>query len=68
MKVQSSTSFSPVKLEITLENELELEVFFWMLSFDYSIPDMVYKSNEIKQEKISDIMSTLHHELRKHVI
>lgn len=55
-KTVDKPAFSPVTLSLTFEKQEEYDMFKAMLSYDISIPDMVYRSNKTKQIKLQSLM------------
>lgn len=56
---QEPKVFNPVTLDITFETEEELSMFEHMLSWDVSIPEIVYVKDELKQVYLSKMLQTL---------
>lgn len=58
-KAVDKPAFTPVTLNMTFETEDELELFKEMISYDVSIPSLVYGLNKTKQDKLSELMSKI---------
>ena len=62
MKVQIKQEpqvFKPVTLEITFESEEELTLMNEMLSYDISIPELVFEQDEDLQQNLTSLMSKI---------
>ena len=62
MKVQIKQEpqvFKPVTLEITFESKEELTLMNEMLSYDISIPDLVFEQDEDLQRTLTSLMDKI---------
>lgn len=62
MQVEIETKpkvYEPKTLKITFETEEEYSMFFNMLSWDVSIPELVYPSEPEQQIKLTEIMTKI---------
>ena len=62
MKVQIKQEpqvFKPVTLEITFESEEELTLMNEMLSYDISIPELVFEQDEDLQRNLTSLMAKI---------
>lgn len=62
MKVQIKQEpqvFKPVTLEITFESKEELTLMNEMLSYDISIPELVFEQDEDLQQKLTELMAKI---------
>ena len=62
MKVQIKQEpqvFKPVTLEITFESKEELTLMNEMLSYDISIPELVFEQDEDLQQKLTEFMAKI---------
>lgn len=62
---QEHKVFKPVTLEIIFETENELIMFESMLSWDVSIPEVVYEEDEEKQADLAKMLGALRKKLYK---
>lgn len=51
--------FKPVTLEITFESKEELTLMNEMLSYDISIPELVFEQDEDLQQKLTELMAKI---------
>ena len=59
MQVQikkESQVFKPVTIEITFESKEELTLMNEMLSYDISVPELVFEQDEDLQQKLTELM------------
>ena len=59
MQVQikkESQIFKPVTIEITFESKEELTLMNEMLSYDFSVPEIVFEQDEDLQQKLTKLM------------
>ena len=56
---QEPQVFKPVTLEITFESKEELTLMNEMLSYDISIPELVFEQDEDLQQKLTELMSKI---------
>ena len=56
---QEPKVFKPVTLEITFESKDELTLMNEMLSYDISIPELVFEQNEDLQQNLTSLMSKI---------
>lgn len=59
MQVQikkESQVFKPVTIEITFESKEELTLMNEMLSYDISVPELVFEQDEDLQQKLTKLM------------
>ena len=56
---QEPNVFKPVTLEITFESEEELTLMNEMLSYDISIPELVFEQDEDLQQNLTSLMSKI---------
>ena len=64
MKVQIKQEpqvFKPVTLEITFESKEELTLMNEMLSYDISIPELVFEQDEDLQQTLTSLMAKIDH-------
>ena len=62
MKVQIKQEpqvFKPVTLEITFESKEELTLMNEMLSYDISIPELVFEQDEDLQQTLTSLMAKI---------
>ena len=62
MKVQIKQEpqvFKPVTLEITFESKEELTLMNEMLSYDISVPELVFEQDEDLQQKLTELMAKI---------
>ena len=62
MKVQIKQEpqvFKPVTLEITFESKEELTLMNEMLSYDISIPELVFEQDEDLQRNLTSLMAKI---------
>ena len=62
MQVQikkESQVFKPVTIEITFESKEELTLMNEMLSYDISVPELVFEQNEDLQQKLTELMAKI---------
>ena len=52
-KIEPLTTFTPIKLEITIETEKELSALYYMAGLNQSIPDLIKKQIEESDFRIS---------------
>ena len=67
MKVQIKKEpqvFKPVTLEITFETQEEISLIENMLSWDVSIPELVYTENPVLQSNLGKIMQEIYVQIR----
>ena len=53
---QEPQVFKPVTLEITFESKEELTLMNEMLSYDFSVPELVFEQDEDLQQKLTELM------------
>ena len=51
--------FKPVTLEITFESKDELTLMNEMLSYDVSVPELVFEQDEDLQQKLTELMDKI---------
>ena len=51
--------FTPVTLEITFESKEELTLMNEMLSYDISVPELVFEQDEDLQQKLTELMDKI---------
>ena len=56
---QKSKVFKPVTLEITFESKEELTLMNEMLSYDISVPELVFEQDEDLQQKLTELMDKI---------
>ena len=56
---QEPQVFKPVTLEITFESKEELTLMNEMLSYDISIPELVFEQDEDLQQKLTKLMAKI---------
>ena len=56
---QEPQGFKPVTLEITFESKEELTLMNEMLSYDISIPELVFEQDEDLQQKLTELMAKI---------
>ena len=49
--------FKPVTIEITFESKEELTLMNEMLSYDISVPELVFEQDEDLQQKLIELMA-----------
>ena len=62
MQVQikkESQVFKPVTIEITFESKEELTLMNEMLSYDISVPELVFEQDEDLQQKLTELMDKI---------
>ena len=62
MKVQIKQEpqvFKPVTIEITFESKEELALMNEMLSYDISVPELVFEQDEDLQQKLTELMAKI---------
>ena len=62
MQVQikkESQVFKPVTIEITFESKEELTLMNEMLSYDISVPELVFGQDEDLQQKLTELMAKI---------
>ena len=62
MQVQikkESQVFKPVTIEITFESKEELTLMNEMLSYDISVPELVFEQDEDLQQKLTKLMAKI---------
>ena len=63
MQVQikkESQVFKPVTIEITFESKEELTLMNEMLSYDISVPELVFEQDEDLQQKLTELMTKIY--------
>ena len=63
MQVQikkESQVFKPVTIEITFESKEELTLMNEMLSYDISVPELVFEQDEDLQQKLTELMAKIY--------
>ncbi len=55
--------FKPVTLEITFETLEELKMLDDMLSWNVSIPEIVYEHKKVQQEELLKLMTKIHEQV-----
>ena len=55
--------FKPVTLEITFETLEELKMLDEMLSWNVSIPEIVYEHEKVQQEELLKLMTKIHEQV-----
>lgn len=64
VKIKQETKvFKPVTLEITFETLEELKMLDDMLSWNVSIPEIVYEDKKVKQEELLKLMTKIHEQV-----
>ena len=53
---QEPQVFKPATLEITFESKEELTLMNEMLSYDISVPELVFEQDEDLQQKLTELM------------
>ena len=53
---QEPQVFKPVTLEITFESKEELALMNEMLSYNVSVPELVFEQDEDLQQKLTELM------------
>ena len=56
---QEPQVFKPVTLEITFESKEELTLMNEMLSYDISVPGLVFEQDEDLQQKLTELMDKI---------
>ena len=56
---QEPQVFKPVTLEITFESKEELTLMNEMLSYDISVPELVFEQDEDLQQKLTELMDKI---------
>ena len=56
---QEPQVFKPVTLEITFESKEELTLMNEMLSYDISIPELVFEQDEDLQQTLTSLMAKI---------
>ena len=56
---QEPKVFTPVTLEITFESKEELTLMNEMLSYDISVPELVFEQDEDLQQKLTELMDKI---------
>ena len=56
---QEQQVFKPVTLEITFESKEELTLMNEMLSYDISVPELVFEQDEDLQQKLTELMAKI---------
>ena len=56
---QEPKVFEPVTLEITFESKEELTLMNEMLSYDISVPELVFEQDEDLQQKLTEFMDKI---------
>ena len=56
---QEPKVFKPVTLEITFESKEELTLMNEMLSYDISVPELVFEQDEDLQQKLTELMDKI---------
>ena len=67
MKVQIKKEpqvFKPVTFEITFETQEEIHLIENMLSWDVSVPEVVYTENPVLQASLGKIMQEIYVQIR----
>ena len=62
MQVQikkESQVFKPVTIEITFESKEELTLMNEMLSYDITVPELVFEQDEDLQQKLTELMDKI---------
>ena len=60
VKIKKETKvFKPVTLEITFESKEELTLMNEMLSYDISVPELVFEQDEDLQQKLTELMAKI---------
>ena len=57
---QEPQVFKPVTLEITFESKEELTLMNEMLSYDISVPELVFEQDEDLQQKLTELMAKIY--------
>ena len=57
---QEPQVFKPVTLEITFESKEELALMNEMLSYDISVPELVFEQDEDLQQKLTELMAKIY--------
>ena len=56
---QEQQVFKPVTIEITFESKEELTLMNEMLSYDISVPELVFEQDEDLQQKLTELMAKI---------
>ena len=56
---QEQQVFKPVTIEITFESKDELTLVNEMLSYDISVPELVFEQDEDLQQKLTELMAKI---------
>ena len=56
---QEPKVFEPVTIEITFESKEELTLMNEMLSYDISVPELVFEQDEDLQQKLTELMGKI---------
>jgi hypothetical protein len=56
---KESQVFKPVTIEITFESKEELTLMNEMLSYDISVPELVFEQDEDLQQKLTELMAKI---------
>ena len=56
---QEQQVFKPVTIEITFESKDELTLMNEMLSYDISVPELVFEQDEDLQQKLTELMAKI---------
>ena len=62
---QETKVFKPVTFEITFETQEEINLIENMLSWDVSIPEVVYTENPVLQASLGKIMQEIYVQIRE---
>lgn len=61
---QTVVTYNPVSINVTFETNEEYEMFFKMLSWNVSVPELVYRTPYVdafgKQKALGDMMQSIH--------
>ena len=57
---QERQVFKPVTIEITFESKEELTLMNEMLSYDISVPELVFEQDEDLQQKLTELMTKIY--------
>lgn len=58
-KTVDKPSFKPITLNLTFETKEEYDMFSVLLSYDVSVPNVVFKSDKEKQGNLSELMEKI---------
>ncbi len=58
-------SFNPITLKIVFETQTEFDAFKWAMSFNETLPEIVYGKDQHKASMLEETMTKIHDEMRK---